>query len=1008
MSRGGGRTGLLLAALTLAAARASALDPSKAPTQYVLDSWGPKEGLPEHSILDIAQTADGYVWLATQGGLVRFDGITFKVFDESRGTGFTQSLAWSIAPSRDGSLWVGGYGTGILRYRDGRLQPAFPVPSDPGVWAGRTTAYGHITLHEARDGALWAAANEWGVVRVRDGRVELKLPVLQVRGMFEDTDGTMWIGTWRDGLVRIRGDEVAHFGPKDGLAGPAVAALARTRDGTLWIGGREGLTSFRDGRFRVERRAAEVCGGEVKALLEDRDGNLWIGTATGGLCRHRDGVFSARRRIHGLSDDEITALHEDEEGGIWIGLRGSLDRMRDTSFAMFTSVEGLPVDALVQTCPARAGGLWLGTYGGGLAHLSDGRVRVYDRRHGLPHLYVGALHESADGTVWFGTGSDELCRLRGERASCLDTGRRYVKSIGEDERGILVGLSRAGLYRVEGTRVVPYRAPSGEEIHEQFVNMIHPGRDGTLWLATSAGLLAVRADGITAWREKDGLPAAGVQSLHEDGDTLWLGTGGGLVRLKGGRLSAYAGQPGLYESPIVSVIEDASGHLWLSSNKGTVRASKSELHAFAEGRQPRVATRLFGAVDGLRLVELRGPTILRGSRTSDGRLWFPTPRGLGTVHPERLVIDRRPPPVFVDEVLIDGREASASADMEVPAGADNIEIHYTALAYTAADRARFRYRLFGFDREWIDAGTRRVAQYTKLPPGTYRFQVRAANHHGVWNDEGASLQLRQVPQAHQTVWFRILMLAAGALLLLAGHRFGVRRLLADIERRKQVEQALRRAEEQVTAALREKEVLLREIHHRVKNNFQIIISLLNLQSTATKASPAQQVLRDSQDRVRSMALVHEQLYATELARIDARSYVRSLVSSLSHSYGGSERRVRTQLEVDDVALGIDAAVPAGLLLNELVSNALKHAFPEGLTGEISIELRKEASGGFLLRVSDDGIGLPGGLDFRKTESIGLQLVNNLVAQLDGTIELVPGPGTTFEVRFAEPRYKERL
>ena len=1003
------RVAMAVAAMALVAPPAGALDPGKAITQYWRDTWGVRDGVPGYTIRDIDQTRDGYIWLATQGGLVRFDGVRFKVFAHSDFGEGQQGVIWSVAASRDGGLWVGVEGVGVYRHDHGVLTPYRFKAADPAVWSS-TGPPGNVVVHEAPDGSLWMASYNWGVLRVRNGVVDFHAAVPLVEALLSDADGTVWVGTWGNGLARIRAGEVTYFGADQGLAGPHVRSLCRGRDGTLWVGSRDGLTAIKDGRFTVYTTAHGLSQNEVKALFEDRHGNLWIGTGDGGLCRFRDGVFSIRRRIQGLSDDKVTAVFEDDEGGLWLGLHGNLDRLRDTSVVMVTSAEGLPTDSVVQTLTARDGGLWVSTYGGGVSHLKDGRVTTYDARHGLPNLYVGALYEQEDGTLWMGLGSNELARLRHGRVKVFDTGKRYVKDIAEDEKGLLVALSRGGLYRLQNDKLDLYRTTGGDEIRHRYVSTIHKARDGALWVGSNEGLVVVREGRRSQVGVEQGLPAGGVFSLYEDADgILWIGTPAGLVRFKDGRGHVYPDPLGADAPAIASVLEDGSGHFWLNTNRGIARVAKSELHAYADGRRDPPAVRVFGNLDGLKVIEFRAAVAPRGSRTPDGRLWFSTVGGLAVIDPERLMIDRKVPPVLIDKVVLDGKERLARDGIEVPAGTENVEIHYTALSFTVPERATFRYRLHGFDRDWVDAGHKRVAYFTKLPPGPFHFEVRAANHEGVWNEAGASLRFTQRPQLHQTLWFRALLVLALGLAGLAAHRFRVRRLTADIEHRKHVELTLRRAQEHVTESLREKEVLLREIHHRVKNNFQIVISLLNLQSGSMKASPAQQVLRDSQDRVRSMALVHERLYNTAgLARIEVEPYVRSLVGGLVASHGAVAEKIHLRLHVDDVSLGMEAAVPCGLILNELVSNALKHAFPDGRGGEIAVELHKAEAGGFILRVSDDGVGFPPGLDHRQTDSLGLQLVTTLVTQLDGTIEKRPGPGTTFEVKFPEPRYKERM
>ena len=766
-----------VAALTLAlAVPARALNPTTAITQYGLDSWGVRDGLPGSPITDVVQTRDGYVWVTTKGGLVRFDGTRFTLLDLSGVSGLKRKLMWSCAAGRNGELWAGAEATGILRYKDG---VASVLPASE-VW------YGFVAVQESMDGSLWAANAAWGLIRFRGGKIDLRNKIELIRTIVEGPDGAIWVGTWGSGLYRVREKEVTHFGPEQGLDERLVSKLAWSRNGTLWIGTRSGLYSFREGQFRKFTTKDGLPHEDVKAVLEDRDGNLWIGTAGGGLCRYHDGVFSVWRKADGMIDDQILALAEDDEGGLWIGARGSLARIRDTNFKVYTMGEGLRADTILQAEAASNGGVWVSTYGGGVSRLTGGRVETHDHTGGLPNDYVGPIHASPDGTLWMGIGSNELVRLRNGTLTRIDTFKRYVKSIGEDDRGLLVGLSQIGLHRLENGRVVPFKTADDETIDDKFIHTIHTGADGTLWLGSNRGFARLRDGHLTRFTESAGLSGADVYSVLEDRDgTLWLGTASGLERFKDGKGQRFAGQPLLSDNSVFTVLDDGAGSLWFNSNDGVVRVERRELEELAAGRRAHLAAHVFGSEEGLRLAESTLPTVQRACRTADGRMWFPTSLGLAVVDPTRLVTDRKVPPVFVEGLVVDGKAAPARDGIELAAGTENVEIRYTALSFTRPERATFRYRLEGFDRDWKEAGGKRLAQYTKLPPGRFTFHVRAANSDGVWNETGASLVLVQQPRFRQTLTFRLLVLAGIVGLVVAGHRLRVRQLEAREEKLKQ-------------------------------------------------------------------------------------------------------------------------------------------------------------------------------------------------------------------------------
>ena len=783
------RSALAAAVVAVAPSSVLALDPAKAITQYHLDTWGVKDGLPAHSITDMEQSRDGYVWLATQGGLVRFDGVRFTVYDSSNVPAMPQSLVWSLSPSRDGSLWAGAYGAGALRYKDGEVTP-FPI--------GRETPYGYMLVYEDPQGRLWAGHSNWGVVRYKDGTVDFEKKVSTPRAIFDDGQGTVWIGTWGDGLLRLRDGVIATVGEEQGFTGGRfVGVFSRGRSGTLWIGGRNGLTALKDGVFTTYTKEDGLPDDDVRAVLEDRDGNVWVGT-THGLSRMRDGVWSPPlRKATGFMDDQALALHEDDEGGIWVGGRACVARLRDTSITLFTAQEGLRVDAISQVIPSRAGGVWASMYGGGVARLHGGQITSYGSEAGLPNEFTGAIHETADGSLWIGVGSNELCRLRGDKLTVYATDKRYAKSLGDDEDGgLLVGLSRAGLFRFVDGKRVPYETVDGQTITDPHIQSIRPRRRGGVWISSNLGLSRLEKGVLFRYSEQHGLPKGDIYSVYDDADgTSWIAHAKGLLRLKDERFTAYDGVPGLHENSIYTVLEDDARHLWFNSNAGILRVARTDLDAFAEKRATRVATQAFGSQQGLRLAEFRGPTWVRGGKTGDGRLWFPSTLGVVTIDPTQVKVDTKAPPVILEKVVLDGKAFPARDGLTVPPGTEKVEIHYTALSYTVPEKAAFRCVLEGFDRDWVDARHARSAHYTKLPPGRYHFRVRAANSDGTWNRDGASLTLTQLPQFHQTLWFRALLGLLAAAAAVGVHRFRVYRLEAS-------ERALARKVQETVAHLK--------------------------------------------------------------------------------------------------------------------------------------------------------------------------------------------------------------
>ncbi|MDP1568475.1 MAG: two-component regulator propeller domain-containing protein [Vicinamibacterales bacterium] len=741
--------------MALAPAPAAALPGDKALTQYMHHVWQTRDGLPQNTITAVVQTPDGYLWLGTREGLVRFDGARFTVFETRTTPALGHNFVRSLMADRAGRLWIGTSGGGLVRMEHGtftRFAAADGLPSEMVS-----------ALFEDRHGTLWVGTDGGGLARF-DGRTFATEPArdalgLSVRAITEDEDG-LWVGT-DDGLAHLAFEgPLRSFGLAEGLTRLSVRSLLRDRQGVLWVGTDLGLHRYAGGRFTVFTTRDGLSHNVIAALHEDRDGHLWIGTDGGGLNRWRDGAFSAFTSRHGLSNDSVFALLEDREGSLWIGTNlGGLNRLMNGRMTPLTTREGLANDHLRAIYEDRAGTLWIGTEGGGVNRIRDGQITAITTREGLSNDIVFAIIEDREGSLWFGT-DNGLTRLRNGRIEVFHAGRGglsndSVLALHEGRDGSLwIGTYAGGLNRYKDGRFTAFTTKEG--LTNDTVNVIHEDRAGVLWIGTRGGGLNRLEDGrLTALTTRDGLTDDLVFALHEDADgSLWIGTyGGGLNRLKDGRLTAVTERQGLFDDVVHRVIEDAEGYVWMSSNRGISRVLTRELHQAADGTLSHVSPIVYGTVDGMRNAECNGGASA-GTRTRDGRIWFPTIEGAVVIDPARITANTVPPPLAIEDVLVDGVAVPSDGTLRLPTTAQSLEVHFTALSLVAPDAVRFRYRLEGFETEWVQAQNRRTAYYSRLPPGQYRFRVIAANNDGVWNDEGATLDFAVAPRVHETWWFR--------------------------------------------------------------------------------------------------------------------------------------------------------------------------------------------------------------------------------------------------------------
>jgi ligand-binding sensor domain-containing protein/signal transduction histidine kinase/CheY-like chemotaxis protein len=767
-----------------------ALDAGRTPRQYVHDVWMTEEGLPQATVKAVMQSRDGYLWVGTEEGLARFDGVRFVVFNSRSVRAFGDDHVLSLLEDRSGNLWIGTQG-GLLRHRDGAFTEfaAKGLPSD--------IVY---SLYEDRDDSLWIGARG-GIARFRAGLLATNRdPAIAGRTIWsihQDRSGTMWLGTDLYGLVKIERNTVTTYTTATGLPHDAIPVITELSDGRLIIGTNgAGLYEWSGGHFIPFRASGTLPSGAITALLEDSSRNLWVGT-TAGLARISRGVISADAPGE-LGSSQINALAEDAEGSLWIGTTSAgLHRLRDGRAHTITSADGLPSDRAQVVLHDRSGGTWIGTRDGA-AHLADGRVTTYSTANGLPNPSVRSLFQSSDGAIWLGTELGGVVRIANGRmqTTILDphvpdnTIRAFAEEPG---RGVWVGSNggRLTLF-VDGKPAGYSEYDSGGR--RLFVRAMAVDKSGSLWIATDGNGLVHLVDGKLRkiYTRADGLSRDGLRSLYIDaGGTIWIGTdGSGLNRLKDGKITVYRAGNGLFDDRILQILEGDDGRIWMSSNNGISSVEKRALEAFAEGRIDAVKSLFIDDRDGMVTRDCSGGSQPAGAKKQDGTLWFPTDGGVAVVDPRRQHGNTHAPPVKVERVMAERTALIATESFEVPKGTRNLEIAYTALSLAVPERVQFRYKLEGYDEAWIDAGTRRTAYYTSLRPGQYRFRVIAANNDGVWNTRGASVGISLPPYFYQRPSFVLLVLALVAAGVWVAVTWRIRSIRSEAARTAEMERRL--------------------------------------------------------------------------------------------------------------------------------------------------------------------------------------------------------------------------
>jgi ligand-binding sensor domain-containing protein/signal transduction histidine kinase len=956
-------TGVLCAAfIALGAVPAKALDPHTALAQYGYQSWQTDTGLPQNTVHAIVQGRDGYLWIATEGGLVRFDGVDFRAYTRANAPGLPSDLIDDLMEGHDGALWISTSG-GLARQRVGKVEAFGAAQGIPATQVWRTFQDGR--------GVVWAltAAGLFRIDGERATRIALNAGLTENSRMVAGADGSLWLGT-AEGLMRAGADDVFRAVGSTG----EVLALAVDRSGTAWAGSRSGLEAC---SAAVCRSAAVPGGGAVNALAEDEAGRVWIGTEAGLFVTDGDrvqafgqktgrvdflygdragmlwaGTAQGLTRIDPVkgaaellrSGDVFLSAAEDREGDLWLGTEsGGLAVLRDRKFSTLTAEEGLTDEYVLALAQAPNGHVAAGTKGGGLNVFRDGKFRALTTAQGLLSNVVLTMAAAANGDVWVGTPDGLNLLHEGDVARAFTTADGladdFVRSLYIGRGGELWIGTRHGLSRDEDGKFATWTALDG--LGSDLIGAMTQDHDGSLWIGTLGGLSRFRDGEIRNFTTKDGLSSNVVTALYEDAEgTLWIGTNdGGLNRWRAGKIVTLASRQ--LPQRAIGILEDGSGYLWISSNTGIYRASREALNRMADGGAAAEVMR-FGVADGMRISECSSGGHPAALRLKDGSLWFATLKGIARVDPEHMPVNGVAPQAALERVSVDDAWQTSTADLTVAPGHSHYEFDYAGLSFVAPQKVEYRYQLEGFDRGWVDAGTRRAAYYTNLPHGHYTFRVIARNNDGVWSETAATAELTIEPHVYQTVWFRLLVLLAIVGLAYAAWQ---RRLM--------------RVEREFQAVLGERTRIAREIHDTLAQGFVAVSVHLELvaQLMRNSAEAAREQLARAQSLVRS-SLEDARTSIWELRsqgteREDLAVRILKMAEETA-SRAGSRARVQMQVAGTNHPLDEDVERELMRIAREAVTNAVRHGDAE------NIVLRLEFEGSmFGMEIRDDGEGFAG-------------------------------------------------
>ena len=745
----------------------------------VIRKWSTDNGLPQNTVNTIKQTRDGYLWLGTQEGLARFDGVRFKVFGLQDGLPSVEVRAMWEDP--DGTLWIGTSG-GLSRMVDGIIQM---VP----LAQRRASEAGVTALTEDREGCLWVGTRN-GVELFQHGRfIEepalANLDQVAVQDLKPSRDG-MWIAGGVRGLYEFHDHRLTEY--QGGAAQQHIYAhcLLVDQASNLWVSIGNGSVLRRKGNEWITYTEADgLPFAYVTCMVQQTDGTLWAGSLDTGLYRFDAGHFKGIRERDGLSADDIRSLCPDGEGNLWVGTRiGGLNRLSRSKLITFGAAQGLTNDFTRSVAEAVDGTLWVGTIGGGIYEGKGGMFyRTADEAEDFRFAFVDSVLATRDGSIWYGAYRGLLRLQNGELTEC-HTNEPWVRSTSvtalceDGQGGLWAGTADSKLLHYQQGSFVgfPHRVARG------MITALAAETNGTLWVGSEAGgLKQLDLENDTVNSVTNGLLSQSIRTLHLDAEgSLWIGTlGGGLSRYRNGRIATFTTRNGLWADTISQIVEDDNGNLWFGCNHGIFRVSKKELNDLAAGKTGFVHPRVFGLSDGMPAEECSSGFCPAGLRTRDGLICFSTVKGLVLVDPNAHV-KALPHEALLEEVLVDGEivamgtnhspdalDGKSPWQITIPHSAWEVELHYTAISLSSPELVRFRYRMDNLEKDWVEAGGRRTAYYHRIPPGNYVFQVTACNADGIWSAQRASLAITVQPYFWETWWFEVLV-GVSVLGILAG------------------------------------------------------------------------------------------------------------------------------------------------------------------------------------------------------------------------------------------------
>ena len=945
---------------------------------YAERTWQMRDGLPEQIVQAFAQTKDRYLWIGTTGGLLRFDGARFSLYNRENTPAFSDNNIFCLMVSEDNTLWIGSEGGGLIRYHDGAFR-AFSSQD------GLTNSFVR-SVYQDRAGRIWIGTDN-GLFQLRGERFERvdnsqAIPLLAVHAIYEDREGGLWVGGSR--LVRLKDNSVVEYHLEGEASQNRVKSLLETADGSIWVGTVSGLHRkvFAPPATSNFEKVREVAA-TVRFLRQTSDGALWIGTIGHGLYVDRDGAFSKMTAPERLPSNTVLNLFEDVEQNIWVGTQAGMLRLSKTPVRRVALPDASDSDAET-VYEDRGADVWVAA--ADLFRYRDGKATPY-RFPGISGVRIRNVFRDHEGALWIGTEGRGAYRQVGDRLFHYTTKEglvnNFVRAFLASNDGSVWIATDEGVSRWRSGALTNFQMSDG--LCYFSTRSLLEDRQGDIWIGTDRGVSRLHHGRFESDVVTTALQHEKVWAIHEDSDGgLWFGTrAGGLYRWKDGKLSHYTTAQGLASNSIYELVEDRHATLWISGPNGISAVNRHELDAVAEQRARRVNLTLYGISEGLETIQMCGGEKPAGLLTTRGEVWFPSSKG-----PVRMSVDQPKPseqaPAVIDQVVSDGLQISPAGGVSLGPDTKKLELHYGVVLLRSQERVEFRYRLDGFDKDWSEASADRVAYYTNLPAGHYRFRVAAFERNNPEQIAEASLHIVQRPHFYRTAWFLSCCILALAAAVWTIHELRLRQLATRFQ-----------------AVLGERNRLAREMHDTLIQGCASVSALLEAHSSLgpAEADAQQDLLNCARTQLRTTINEAREAVWNLRKKSPSAEDLSTLLHRMTEQVS-QEFAVNVECHISGKPFDFEQATIHELLMvvREAIYNAVRH----GRSSEVEVYVHFDA-GRCDVRIHDNGAGFDTDLvSSLPAGHYGLVGMKERIARVGGDMTLSSKPGGGTDVTFSIP------